>query len=69
MSKPARERFFNSLKITADKASRQQGTPNVGNIAFGLGYIVGQAIVWVVLAGVILVIILFIINRNKRRPL
>ena len=68
-SKPARERFFNSLKITANKASRQQGASNVGNVAFGLGYIVGQAIVWVVLAGVILVIILFIINRNKRRPL
>ncbi|WP_431291833.1 hypothetical protein [Pedobacter sp. P26] len=69
VSKPARERFFNSLKITANKASRQQGTSNMGNIAFGLGYIVGQAIVWVVLAGVILVIVFFIINRNKKRPL
>lgn len=68
-SKPARKRFFNSLKITANKESRQQGTSNTGNIAFGLGYIVGQAIVWVVLAGVILIILLFIINRNKRRPM
>jgi hypothetical protein len=65
VSKSFRERFFNSLKITAVKAS-QQDSHRKDTAAFNLGYIIGQVIVGIALVGAILAVVIYIKNRRKK---
>lgn len=61
----ARDRFFNSLALTADQSTLKQG--NKQETAFNIGYLIGQVTVWVIVFGVIAGIVIAIVKSGKKR--
>lgn len=65
-SREAKDRFFNSLVITADKANLKQNTDIDTVTAVEAGYVAGQIIFYISLFAIIAIIVVLIRKRNRK---